>query len=134
MSQIKSKAKKPKRTTITVRLSEEERAQLERACKLHRMSQTKYLTRLAMERTRQDLLDHAVKKYQAGQASLSELSRETGLDVPAIMDALALRDSPSKKAVDAFLAEARALSKRLKDPEFFEMAKSAVGQSPEEAA
>ncbi len=118
------------RSTISVRLTREQRLQLGRACRIHRLSQSGYLTRLAIEQTRKDLLDHAVERYRAGQASLSELARDTGLDVPTIMDALAEKTAAGKEAYKAFLAEARALAGRLKDPEFYEMAKAAVSASP----
>jgi len=84
-----------------------------------------------VEQVRQDLLQYAARSYEAGKASLSALAKETGLDVPAILDAVASQTSTVPKAVEAFLAEARALSRKLKDPEFYQKAETAVRRSRE---
>lgn len=117
----------PARTTLSIWLTREERARLEKASRLHNLSQSRYLARLAVEQTQQDLLAYAVRRYRAQEASLSELSTETGLDVPSILDALASEVSAGESAARALLAEAQALSRRLKDPELYELAKAALG-------
>ncbi|MBI4605594.1 MAG: hypothetical protein HY721_26820 [Planctomycetes bacterium] len=121
---------KTARSTITVRLTPTQHALLDRACKVNHMSQTGYLARLAVESTREDLLRYAVRRYRAGEASLSELAAETGLDVPTILGAAASGAGDSEQAVSAFLTEAKALAKRLEDPELYEMARDAVRRSP----
>jgi len=126
MTNIRNRPRRPARTTITVRLTREQLSQLTRACKLHQMSQTGCLTRLAVEQIREDLLRYAVTAYESGKASVSTLAKETGLDVPTILDAVAMRTSSGSKAAEAFLAEARDLSRTLKDPEFYEKAKAAL--------
>ena len=43
------------------------------------------------------------KEYLGGRASLSELAKKTGLDVPTIMDEVASIKREDKRAVEAFL-------------------------------
>jgi hypothetical protein len=69
-----------------------------------------------------DLLDHAVGEYLAGEASLSELAKRTGLDVPTIMYAVAKVTGEDKRAVEGFLSAVKALSEVNKDPEFYTLA------------
>jgi hypothetical protein len=71
-------------TTVTVRLTEEEYAVLQRLCTLKKISRTRYLARLATHHAQQELLQYAVDEYLGGRASLSELATQTGLDVPTI--------------------------------------------------
>lgn len=73
-------------TTVTVRLTEKESEVLSRLCALKKTSRTGYLAHLATSQAKKDLLHYAVAEYLAGQASLSELAKKTGLDVPTIMD------------------------------------------------
>jgi hypothetical protein len=121
----------PARTTLSIRLTREERLRLEKASRLHNLSQGRYLylARLAVEHTRQDLLAYAVRRYRAQEASVSELATETGLDVPSILHALASEASAGESAAHALLAEAQALSRRLADPELHELAKAALDPS-----
>ena len=114
------------RATISIRLSQEQRLQLRKACRLRQISQSGYLTRLAVEGTRHDLVQYAVRAYREGRASLSELAGETGLDVPTILDAVAVDSASTGDAVQAFLKDARDLARSLKDQELYELAKAAV--------
>lgn len=119
------KAKKTK-TTITIRLTDEQHEILQRLCRLKNTTQTGYLTNLAAEQARKELLDYAVREYLAARASLSELATKTGLDVPTIMDAIAQVSGEDKRAVDAFLSAAKTIAKTYKDPKFYELALKAV--------
>ncbi len=109
-------------TTVSVRLTDEEYEVLGRLCTLKKMSRTGYLTRLATSQAKKDLLDHAVGEYLAGEASLSELTKRTGLDVPTIMDTVAKVTGEDKRAVEGFLSAVKALSEANKDPEFYTLA------------
>ena len=80
---------KETRTTVTVRLTRQEHAIIQRLCRLKNTTQTSYLATLAAEQAKDELLNYAVEAYQEGTASISELVRKTGLHVTTIMDAIA---------------------------------------------
>lgn len=117
---------KKQKTTVTVRLTREEHAIIQRLCRLKNTTQTAYLATLAAEQARDELLKYAVTAYQDGEASISELVRKTGLDVTAIMDAIATVTAKDRRPVDAFLAAAKTVSKELKDADFYRMALKAT--------
>jgi len=117
---------KHEKTTVTVRLTGEEDRVLSRLCMLKKTSKTGYLARLAKDRAKAELLSYAVGEYLEGKASLSELAKKTGLDVPAIMDEVAGVKGGEKRAVEAFLSAVETLSKVNQDPEFYQLAVKAV--------
>src|SRR5215469_7895972 len=80
------KKEKHEKTTVTVRLTDDEDQVLKRLCTLKKMSKTGYLARLAKDQAKRELLNYAAEEYLAGKASLSELAKKTGLDVPSITD------------------------------------------------
>lgn len=114
------------KATITIRLTQERHTVIKRLCVLKGMTQTGYLASLATEQARKELQEHAVREYLEGKASLSELARKTGLDVPTIMEAVAAGGTGEKRAVEAFLQAARSLADTHSDPEFYELAVKAV--------
>ncbi len=120
------KKEKPEKTTITVRLTDEEDQVLRRLCMLKKTSKTGYLARLAKDQAKKELLNYAAGEYLKENASLSELAKKTGLDVPTIMDEVARIKGGEKRAVEAFLSAVETLSKLNKDPEFYELAIKAV--------
>ena len=120
------KKEKREKTTITVRLTDEEDQVLERLCALKKTSKTGYLARLAKDQARRELLSFAAEEYLEGRASLSELAKKTGLDVPTIMDEVASIKGEDKRAVEAFLSAVETFSKLNKDPEFYNLAVNAV--------
>ena len=120
------KKEKHEKTTVTVRLTDEEDQVLSRLCTLKKTSKTGYLARLAKDRAKAELLSYAAGEYLEGKASLSELAKKTGLDVPAIMDEVAGSKGGEKRAVEAFLSAVETLSKLNKDPEFYHLAIKAV--------
>lgn len=120
------KREKHEKTTLTVRLTEEEDQVLSRLCMLKKTSKTGYLARLAKDQARRELLNYAAAEYLEGKASLSELAKKTGLDVPTIMDEIARIQGGEKRAVEAFLSAVKTLSKVNKDPEFYDLAVKAV--------
>lgn len=111
--------------TISIRLTEEEHALLERLCRLLKTSQSAYLTKQATDHVKKNLLEFAVEKYLTGQSSLSELATQTGLSVPIIMDAVAEKTGSGEQCVKALLSAAKTLSKAHNDPEFYELALTA---------
>jgi hypothetical protein len=115
------------RTTVTVRLTEEEDQFLSRLCILKKTSKTAYLARLAKDQAKSELLNYAAAEYLEGKASLSELAKKTGLDVPTIMDEVARIKGGEERAVEAFLSAVETLSKLNKDPDFYSLAVKAVG-------
>ena len=117
---------KQEKTTLTVRLTEEEDQVLRRLCMLKKTSKTGYLARLAKDRAKAELLNYAAEEYLEGRASLSELAKKTGLDVPTIMDEVARVTGGEKQAVEAFLSAVKTLSKVNEDPEFYHLAVKAV--------
>jgi hypothetical protein len=114
-------------TTVTVRLTDEEYEVLRRLCALKRMNQTGYLTHLATSQAKKELLEYAVEEYQAGRASLSELAKKTGLDVPTIMEGVAKVMKQDKQIVEGFLAAVKVLSEEKGDPELYKSAVRAIG-------
>ena len=120
------KRNKKERTTISIRLTDEQHEVLRRLCRLKNTTQSAYLAYLAAEQSRKGLVDYAVSEYVQGRASLSELATKTGLEVPAIMDAVARVSGEDKRVVEAFLSAAKTLSETHRDPEFYELALKAV--------
>ena len=117
---------KHQKTTVTVRLTDEEDRVLRRLCMLKKTSKTGYLARLAKDQAKKELLNYAAGEYLEEKASLSELAKKTGLDVPTIMDEVARIKGGEKRAVEAFLSAVEALSKLNNDPEFYNLAVKAV--------
>jgi hypothetical protein len=93
---------------------------------LKKTSKTGYLARLAKEQAKRELLRYAAEEYLGGRASLSELAKKTGLDVPTIMDEVARIKGEDKRAVEAFLLAVETISKLNKDPELYKLAINAV--------
>jgi len=120
------KKEKHEKTTVTVRLTDEEDQVLRRLCMLKKTSKTGYLARLAKDQAKKELLNYAAGEYLEEKASLSELAKKTGLDVPTIMDEVARIKGGEKRAVEAFLSAVETLSKLNKDPEFYNLAVKAV--------
>ena len=114
------------KATITIRLTQEQHTVIKRLCTLKGMTQTGYLASLATEQARRELKEHAVREYLEGKASLSELARKTGLDVPTIMESIAPGEVEERRAVEGFLKAAKTLAETHSDPEFYELAVRAV--------
>ncbi len=120
------KKEKHEKTTVTVRLTDEEDQVLGRLCMLKKTSKTGYLARLAKDQAKKELLNYAAGEYLEEKTSLSELAKKTGLDVPTIMDEVARIKGGDKRAVEAFLSAVETLSKLNKDPEFYNLAVKAI--------
>ena len=120
------KKEKHEKTTVTIRLTDEEDQVLRRLCMLKKTSKTGYLAHLAKDQAKRELLNYAAGEYLEEKASLSELAKKTGLDVPTIMDEVARVKGGEKPAVEAFLSAVEALSKLNNDPEFYNLAVKAV--------
>jgi hypothetical protein len=120
------KKEKDHRMTVTVRLTDEEYAVLQRLCTLKKISRTRYLARLATHHAQQELLQYAVDEYLGGRASLSELATQTGLDVPTIMEEVARLTEEDTQAVEGFLSAVQTLAQVHNDPEFYTLAVQAI--------
>jgi hypothetical protein len=120
------KKERREKTTVTIRLTDEEDQVLSRLCVLKRTSKTGYLARLAKDQAKRELLSFAAEEYLEGRASLSELAKKTGLDIPTIMDEIASIKGEDRRAVEAFLSAVETLSRLNKDPEFYNLAVKAV--------
>ncbi len=120
------KKEKHEKTTVTIRLTDEEDQVLRRLCMLKKTSKTGYLARLAKDQAKKELLNYAAGEYLEEKASLSERAKRTGLDVPTIMDEVARIKGGEKRAVEAFLSAVETLSKLNKDPEFYNLAVKAI--------
>lgn len=114
------------RTTVTVRLTDEEYDVLTRLCDLQKTTRTAYLARIATPHAKQEMLRYAAEEYLAGRASLSELATRTGLDVPSIMEEIAQLTREGTRAVNRFLSAVETLSQLHDDPEFHAIAKEAL--------
>src|SRR6266699_155645 len=80
------KKEKREKTTVTVRLTDEEDQVLSRLCMLKKTSKTGYLARLAKNQTKRELLKYAAAEYLEAKAPLSKLEAKTGLDIPTTID------------------------------------------------
>lgn len=120
------KKEKQEKITLTVRLTDEEDQVLRRICMLKKTSKTGYLARLAKDQAKRELLNYAAEEYLEGKASLSELAKKTGLDVPTIMDEIARIKGGEKRTVEAFLSAVETLSKVKEDPELYNLAVKAL--------
>ena len=120
------KGKRPK-TTVTVRLTAEEYKVLGRLCTLKKTTQTGYLAHLATSQAKQDLLAYAVAEYRQGRASLSEVAKKTGLDVPTIMEEVSRVTGEDLRTVEGFLAAVKTLARGNKAPEVYTLAVKALG-------
>ena len=87
------------------------------------------LTRLAKDQAQEGTFNYASEEYLEGKASLSELPKKTGLDVPTIMDEVASIKGEDKRAVEAFLSAVKTISKLNKDPEFYNLAVDRTSES-----
>jgi uncharacterized protein (DUF1778 family) len=124
---------KRQRTTVTVRLTDEEYDVLTRLCELQQTTRTAYLARVATRHAKQELLSYAADEYRAGRVSLSELATRTGLDVPTIMEEVARLTGEYTMAVDGFLAAVETLSQLHDDPELYEVASQAIRESSKQS-
>lgn len=113
-----------KRPTISVRMEDEVKRQVELAARLSGQSAGAFLGRAGEARARQVLLDWAVSQHRQGDASFSELAEETGLAVEEIM--LAMGRPSDEDALDMFLASCRALAESRDNPSFLRAAEEAV--------
>ena len=120
------KKEKHEKTTVTVRLTDEEDQVLSCLCTLKKTSKTGYFARLAKDQAKRELLNYAAEEYLEGKASLSELAKKTGLDVPTIMDEIARIKGGEKRTVEAFLSAVETLSKVKEDPELYNLAVKAL--------
>jgi predicted DNA-binding protein len=120
------KPEKRHKTTVTVRLTEEESELLEHLCALKQTSRTKYLARLATSHAKQELLDYAAREYLEGKASFSALATKTGVDVPTIMEEVARRTGEDAQAVEGFLTAVKTLAQVHDNPEFYHLALKAL--------
>jgi len=82
------------------------------------------MERAGDELARQILREWAVDRYRRGEASFSELARETGLPVEEIMDSLGT-DSRDE-ALAMFLTSCRAIAAIRQAPDFLRMAQDVV--------
>ncbi len=62
------KKEKQEKTTLTVRLTDEEDQVLRRICMLKKTSKTGYLARLAKDQAKRELLNYAAEEYLEGKA------------------------------------------------------------------
>ena len=104
------KTEKKVKTTISVRLTNEDHEVLRRLCALKKTSRREYLSALAKNQLKKELLQYAVEEYSNGRASLSALAKKTGLDVPTIMEEVARVTGEDKRAVEGFLSAVKTIS------------------------
>ena len=122
------KTEKRNKTTINVKLTSEDHKALSRLCALKKTSRREYLSALAKNQLKKDLLRYAVEEYSNGRASLSVLATKTGLDVPTIMEEVARVTGEDQRVVEGFLSAVKTISEVNKDPEFYRVAVKALGR------
>jgi predicted transcriptional regulator len=92
--------------TISVRLDDRTKQQVEKAAKLLKQSKGAFLGKAGEKRAQEVLLEWAIDRHRKGESSLSQLAEETGLAVEEIMDAMGQRSK--EEALEMFLMSARA--------------------------
>ena len=94
---------KQDKATISVRLTDEEHDVLRRLCALKKTSRTGYLTNLAANQAKKELLHYAVGEYLESKASLSELAKKPGWTcLPLWMKSLKLRERTNVQWRDSY--------------------------------
>ena len=121
------KTDKKVKTIVSVRLTHKDHDALRRLCALKKTSRREYLSALAKNQLKKELLQYAVEEYSNGKASLSALAKKTGLDVPTIMEEVARVTGEDKRVVEGFLAAVKTISEVNEDPEFYRVAVKALG-------
>ena len=121
-------AEKRIKTSISVKLSNQEHEILRRLCALKKTSRTEYLAALTKNQVKIELLQYAVEEFLNGKESLSALAKKTGLDVPTIMDEIARVTGKDHRAVEGFLSAVKTISEVNKDPEFYRIAVKALAR------
>jgi formate-dependent phosphoribosylglycinamide formyltransferase (GAR transformylase) len=122
------KTEKRNKSTISVKLTNEDHKVLSRLCALKKTSRREYLSALAKNQLKKDLLRYAVEEYSNGRASLSALATKTGLDVPTIMEEVARVTGEDQRVVEGFLSAVKAISEVNEDAEFYRVAVKALGR------
>jgi hypothetical protein len=122
------KTEKKNKSTISVKLTNEDHKVLSRLCALKKTSRREYLSALAKNQLKKDLLRYAVEEYSNGRASLSALATKTGLDVPTLMEEVARVTGEDKRVIDGFLSAVKTISEVNEDPEFYRVAVKALGR------
>lgn len=109
-----------RKQTVSVRLDDPAKKQVERAAALTRQSLGAFLEKAGEDRARQVLLDWAIDTYRQGKASFGELAQDTGLAVEEIMTAMGtgIRD----ETVEVFLASCRTVADMQQNPRFLRIA------------
>lgn len=113
-----------KKRTISVRLDDAAKRQVERAATLSKQSAGAFLGRAGEEEARRALLTWAVAQHGIGRASFSELAQDTGLAVEEIMGAMAA--GGQEEALAMFLASCRTVAEAKNDPRFLRLGQEAV--------
>ncbi len=113
-----------KRGTVSVRLQNETKRQVEMAARITGQSAGAFLGKAGQDRAHQVLLDWATSTYRQGDTTYSKLAEETGLAVEEIM--MAMSQSSKDDGLDMYLASCRTLAEIHDDPEFLRLAEDAV--------
>jgi hypothetical protein len=109
---------------VTVRLDENRRRRIEKAAGILHESTGDFLSHAADRRARAVLLDWAVRRYQAGEATFGELAEETGLAIEEIMTAMG--SEGRDEALDRFLDRIKALARARGNSALLDLAEQAV--------
>ncbi len=110
--------------TISVRLDEAARRQVEMAAQLARQSAGAFLGDAGEQRAHEVVLQWAVVRHRSGEASFSELAAETGLAVEEIMGAMA--EGGAQSTLTAFLASCRTVAEATDNSDFLRRAQQAA--------
>ena len=110
--------------TISVRLNDDAKRQVEWAARLRRQSAGAFLGTAGTEQAHSEVLAWARAEYRAGRASASEIADQTGLAVEEVM--IGSDEGDLDEALDAFLASCRAAAERSGNADFKSLSEEAV--------
>ncbi|HEY7268222.1 MAG TPA: hypothetical protein VH951_00210 [Dehalococcoidia bacterium] len=110
--------------TISVRLGDDAKRQVELAARLKHQSAGAFLESAGVSQAHDLALEWARGQYRAGKASASEVAAESGLAVEEIM--VESDEMEIDGALDAFLAGCRAAAEKSGNHEFLRLSEAAV--------
>ena len=120
-----------KLTTVSVRLDTEASVHVDKAAQVLHQSKGAFLAQAGEEAAERVLLQWAATQYREGAASLSELAAETQLPLERIAQHVA--EGQAESATDMYLTSCQQLSRTLRLPQFYLMAKKVLRQVGQDA-
>ncbi|KXA99977.1 hypothetical protein AKJ47_00080 [candidate division MSBL1 archaeon SCGC-AAA261G05] len=95
-------------STVTTRVDEKTKKELERISKVEHLDRSAIVRRLLEEAIRDYKLSEALKKYQRGEASLGKAAEHAGVSLRRILKEMRERDIHFEYSMDSLKEDVRA--------------------------